>query len=266
MSRPSLISLGDIPTVTQLYRLGQLSASSARAVTLPPPGPSATATAPAPAPASDPANAQLNDTISLLQADITTMAVGAIVNAANSALSGGGGVDGAIHAAAGPGLLRDCRALGRCAPGSAKITNAYGRLPCQKVIHAVGPVYALAEGGPAGAARLLRGCYRRSLELAVEHGLSSVAFSSISTGVYGYPAAEAARIALAEVRRFLEQDLAPEQRQGLRRVVFCTFSQRDTDVYRRWIPTVFPPVVVAADDDENDQKPVNGNDNALGRD
>jgi O-acetyl-ADP-ribose deacetylase len=158
-----------------------------------------------------------------LQADITSLAVDAIVNAANSSLLGGGGVDGAIHRAAGPELLHECRLLGGCETGGAKITKGY-RLPAKHVIHTVGPVW---HGGDHGEPELLASCYRRSLELAVANGLASVAFPSISTGVYGYPKEPAARIAVATVRASLAD--AP----SIREIVFCCFSAGDLEVYRR---------------------------------
>jgi O-acetyl-ADP-ribose deacetylase len=148
-------------------------------------------------------------------ADITTLDVDAIVNAANRSLLGGGGVDGAIHCAAGPGLLDECRALDGCATGSAKITSGH-RLKARHVIHAVGPVW---NGGAANEEALLAGCYRSALDLAAAHGLSSLAYPAISTGIYRFPADLAARIAVGTVA----SELAASPR-GITRVVFCCFS------------------------------------------
>ncbi len=155
-----------------------------------------------------------------IQADITTLMVDAIVNAANSSLLGGGGVDGAIHRAAGPELVQECRRLGGCKTGDAKITKGY-RLPARHVIHTVGPVW---NGGEAGEAELLASCYRRSLEVAVENGLRSIAFPGISTGIFGYPIEQAARIAVDTVR-------ASPASARIDEVTFCCFSERDLDVY-----------------------------------
>lgn len=152
-------------------------------------------------------------------ANITTLAVDAIVNAANRSLLGGGGVDGAIHRAAGPELLAECRTLGGCETGSAKITRGY-RLPAKHVIHAVGPVW---HGGGAGEEDQLASCYRTSLELAAARRLGSIAFPAISTGIYRFPADLAARIAVGTVAAELAA------RPGVARVVFCCFAQASAD-------------------------------------
>jgi O-acetyl-ADP-ribose deacetylase (regulator of RNase III) len=156
-------------------------------------------------------------------ADITTLAVDAIVNAANRALLGGGGVDGAIHDAAGPELLEECCTLGGCETGSAKITRGY-KLKARHVIHAVGPVW---NGGEKGEDDLLASCYRTALALAAEHRLASIAYPAISTGIYRFPADRAARIAVGTVAS--EIAAAP---RGMERVVFCCFSAESADHHR----------------------------------
>ena len=176
-----------------------------------------------------PPSAALNSKISLHHGSIVSVSTAAIVNAANSTLLGGGGVDGAIHAAAGPNLQRECARLGGCPTGDAKITDAYN-LPCQKVIHAVGPKYN--QLGARRAEEALRACYRRSLELAGENGCASVAFSAIGTGVYGYPPGDAARVALGVTREFLEG----EGGENVERVVFVTFEGKDEEAYKEAIP------------------------------
>lgn len=202
-------ALSEIPTVALLYKLGKLS----------PPK-----TAPVFAP-----NQAQNDRVAIVRGDITQLPVDAIVNAANKSLLGGGGVDGAIHRAAGPGLLSECRTLNGCATGSAKITGAH-RLPCKKVIHAVGPVYDMLQ--PEVAESHLKGCYEKSLELAVQNGCRSIAFSSLSTGVYGYPSSEAAPVAVRVVKEFLDG----ANGNKLNKIVFCTFEMKDVNAYNETIP------------------------------
>lgn len=157
-----------------------------------------------------------------IQADITTLRVDAIVNAANRSLLGGGGVDGAIHRAAGPQLLEECRTLGGCATGEVKITQGY-RLPARYVIHAVGPVW---QGGQHGEELLLAGCYAHALELANAYCLRSLAFPSISTGVYGYPLDLAAKVAITTVRASLAKLEASLD------VTFCCFTKQDLETYQ----------------------------------
>ena len=162
------------------------------------------------------------DRIRLEQGDITRLAVDAIVNAANSALLGGGGVDGAIHRAAGPGLLAECRTIGFCPPGEARLTHGY-RLPAGHVIHTVGPVW---RGGNAGEAAILADCYRSSLAIAQDRRFRSIAFPAIATGVYGFPCNEAACIAVATVATHLAGNAMPE------RVILVCFDDATLDAYR----------------------------------
>lgn len=164
----------------------------------------------------------MNDLIRVLQADITALKVDAIVNAANNTLLGGGGVDGAIHRAAGPNLLAACRLLGGCATGEAKITAGY-QLPAKYVIHTVGPVWS---GGSQHEAELLASCYLNSLKLASQNAVRSVAFPCIATGIYGFPKLRAAEIAVTTVKDFLAAQSAELQ------VTFCCFCKEDANIYQ----------------------------------
>lgn len=161
--------------------------------------------------------------IEILQADITTLSVDAIVNAANESLLGGGGVDGAIHRAAGPELLEACRQLNGCVTGDAKLTPGF-RLPARYVIHTVGPIW---QGGQAGEYALLRQCYVRCFELAKVSGVDSIAFPSVSTGVYAFPKQQACEIAL---------EVMIENEAGFERIIACCFSQGDAERYRHTLP------------------------------
>jgi O-acetyl-ADP-ribose deacetylase (regulator of RNase III) len=170
--------------------------------------------------------------LQIIEGDITTLAVDAIVNAANSSLLGGGGVDGAIHRAAGPELLAECRTIGGCPPGQARITGGYN-LPAHSVIHTVGPIW---RGGGHGEVETLAQCYRNSLALAVEHNIRSIAFPSISTGAYGFPIRRAARIALRTILGVLDYN------STLERVLCVCYSRADYDEYMAARTAVDPRV------------------------
>lgn len=207
------MSAVELPTIPKLYAAGFISPSKGNDV----------------AP-----SAKINSKVGLIRADITKLEVDAIVNAANRSLLGGGGVDGAIHRAAGPGLLRECRTLGGCGTGSAKVTDAYN-LPCKKVIHTVGPIYDNEDNEKSR--HDLVSCYRESLRRAVEHQCRTVAFSCISTGIYGYPSDEAAKDACRTVISFLSGPGG----DSLDKVVFCLFEMKDVNAYRNALPKYFPP-------------------------
>ncbi|KAF2859808.1 A1pp-domain-containing protein [Piedraia hortae CBS 480.64] len=219
---PSTIPLSSLPTLTQLYKAKTLAPTSSGNLLRG-------------------ATSAFNDKISLYRGDITALETDAIVNAANEKLLGGGGVDGAIHAAAGPELVEECRALNGCNTGDAKITDAY-KLPCKKVIHTVGPVYHY-ESNPA---KLLSSCYTKSLDLADQNGCKSIAFSAISTGVYGYPGTDAAEKATEAVRNWLERD--EERAAHMEKIVFCLFREKDERCYHQIIPKIFPPKEEHGDD------------------
>ncbi len=159
-----------------------------------------------------------------IQADITSLAVDAIVNAANSSMLGGGGVDGAIHRAAGPDLLQECKLLGGCQIGEAKLTKGYN-LPARFIIHTVGPVW---RGGSGNEAEQLESCYKSTLSLAADQGISTIAFPSISTGVYGFPINSAALIAVTTVKAYVDSAFTE-----ISEITFCCFSSEDLDTYNR---------------------------------
>jgi O-acetyl-ADP-ribose deacetylase (regulator of RNase III) len=163
--------------------------------------------------------------IELFHGDITTLKVDAIVNAANTSLLGGGGVDGAIHRAAGSKLLEECRTLNGCETGDAKVTKGYN-LPAKYVIHTVGPVWT---GGKSGEPEKLASCYKRSLEIAVENGVKTIAFPNISTGIYGYPKSDAAKIAVQTVAQFLKEN------NSFEKIIFCLFDSENMVVYKEMV-------------------------------
>lgn len=216
-----LLTAGEIPSLSLLYKLGKLAPAPKgtkipSTLSLKPNGPI------------QPSKA-LNDRVCLIRHDITKLEVDAITNAANTSLLGGGGIDGAIHSAAGPGLLAECRTLKGCNTGGAKITGAHN-LPCKKVIHAVGPIYNSFE--PKESEELLTSAYNYILNLAVDNGCKTLALCGISTGIYGYPPREAAPVAISTVRKFLEG----EKGQKLHKIVFVTWVQQDVDAYSETLP------------------------------
>jgi len=173
----------------------------------------------------------INDRVSLWQGDITKLQVDGIQNAANSGLRGGGGIDGAIHRAAGPGLLKACKELGGCETGNTKVTTAFD-LPSQFVLHTVGPVYSSSK--KEACQEQLASCYATTLDLAKENGMKSLALCGVSTGVYGFPLRHATEIALKTTREFLE-----DNEEAFERIVFCNFGQKDVDVYTELAPYYF---------------------------
>lgn len=220
-AKMSILAADEIPNLSLLYKLGKLTPTPAnfsipKTLSFSGPGPI------------QPSKA-LNNRVCVIRHDATKLAVDAITNAANTSLLGGGGIDGAIHAAAGSGLLKECRGLGGCATGDAKITNAYD-LPAKKVIHAVGPIYDPVE--PSKSEELLTSAYNKVLNLAVDHDCKSLVLCGISTGIYGYPPQEAAPVAISAVRKFLEG----QKGQKLEKVVFVTWVKPDVDAYARFLP------------------------------
>jgi O-acetyl-ADP-ribose deacetylase (regulator of RNase III) len=206
---PRNLSIAEIPTVELLYKTRILQIHPA---------------------CTHKPNAVFNSKIAIIRHDITALEIDCIVNAANESLLGGGGVDGAIHRAAGMQLLQECKTLNGCATGAAKITDGY-LLPAQKIIHTVGPVYWKEK--PLGKnEELLRFCYRRSLNLCEKHGLRTIAFPAISTGIYGYPSDKAAEAAISEVRDFFQEGNG----RNIDRVIFCNFMEKDVEAYHRIVP------------------------------
>ncbi|KAJ3968147.1 A1pp-domain-containing protein [Lentinula raphanica] len=212
-----IVKLSDIRTIAELYKTSVLKAPAAGQAKCKP-------------------KPTYLDRISLFQGDITKLEVDAIVNAANKSLLGGGGVDGAIHAAAGRGLLDECRTLNGCDTGFSKITGAY-ELPSKHIIHTVGPVYS--SSSVETKAQQLASCYQTSIDLAVQRSLRHIAFPSISTGIYGYPIEDATHIALDVVRKHFDSE--GESTFKLDRAIFVVWSDKDKFVYESLIPEYFPP-------------------------
>jgi O-acetyl-ADP-ribose deacetylase len=206
----SIIEVSEIPTVTLLYEYGRLDWNPVEGLPLT-------------------ALPEYNDKVAHIRADITKLRIDAIVNAAKPSLRGGSGVDGVIHRAAGPGLLKECLTLQGCSTGEAKITEGYN-LPADKVIHTVGPVYGHYTSRES--AKYLRNCYLNSLNVAVENGCKTLAFPAVSTGIYGYPSKDAAGIAIEAVRDFI---ISPAGKE-IEKVVFCTFTEPDVLAYEKMIP------------------------------
>ncbi|PNS21052.1 hypothetical protein CAC42_3389 [Sphaceloma murrayae] len=232
----AVLSISDIPSITQLYKTAELA-------------PVDTTPTPLRTNASPPRLSSFNSRVHLIKHDITQLRLTAIVNAANSSLLGGGGVDGAIHRAAGPGLLDECEKLDGCETGDAKATGGH-KLPAKHVLHAVGPIYGVERRKKEGRQEeLLAGCYKRCLELAKGldggDGGVSVGFSGLSTGVYGYPKQEAAKVAIATVLQWMVGEKERAQRdsgeEAVKHVVFVCFEQKDYDAYIKWLPQFCPP-------------------------
>ncbi|ROW16677.1 hypothetical protein VPNG_01510 [Cytospora leucostoma] len=223
----SVLEVDEIPTLSLLYKLGKLAPAPAgtrvpTTLSFRPNGPIKP-------------NKALNDRVCLVRHDITKLKVDAITNAANRSLLGGGGIDGAIHSAAGHDLVEECRTLNGCKTGDAKITGGH-KLPAKKVIHAVGPVYDVVR--PERSEELLTNAYNAVLNLAVDNNCKSLALCGISTGVYGYPPREAAPVAISAVKKFLEG----EKGQKLDKVVFVTWVAQDVESHAEFLPVYFPPV------------------------
>jgi len=213
------IHLKSMKTLKQLYKSGALKATSGKQTRYK-------------------SSSTHLDRVSLYKGDITKVEVDVIVNAANKSLLGGGGVDGAIHTAAGSKLLDECRGLNGCLTGESKITRGYN-LPASYVIHTVGPVYSLSD--TPEKAQQLASCYKSSLDLAIENSLRHIAFPSISTGIYGYPIEDATHIALDEVRKCCDSVTGDK----LERIIFVVYNEKDKKVYESLIPEYFPPSDIA---------------------